>query len=601
MKRFLILLLLPLLLAGCSKPKQPTDSTPPTTQALPVEPGLYDPDSTIEKKTGGAVKCYPLEDDTYDILTLVGDDLLLQGRNNTRLTLLTGINLTPAVEKDIPFHPEHIQANSRGIAYLDSKNRTVIFLNTALREVSRLQMPEDLTGQVWLTPEWDALFYGTASGIRSMDLKTGISRLVMQQAQEQSVTGVFLDGSVIRCQIQTSDRLITRLLASNNGEILWEGDQLLDLFSAGENWFACVDRGTVQELLFGQGGQIRNFWPDDTSVSILPLPERNAVITCQEASWGCRVNYYDLITGKRTSSVRLSGIHDIQSVCQDISGNGIWLLAGDTGRSTDVILHWAIHASSTGDTADYTDTHYTRENPDTQGLQDVQETLQTWQNRYGVELLIGESAATLAEDRAESEYLVQAFAQHIPVIKKALSNFPADLLKTAAQRSPSGLIHIGLVRSIQPETAAMPVLQFWKDGEFYLVLAMNDRLEQSLYHGIYHLLETRILSASTAFYDWDKLNPADFSYDLSFDRYTQHQSSPYLKGTSRAFVDAFSMTYASEDRARIMEYACMPENEALFRSDSMQQKLKTLCRGIRETFSIESGTLIWEQYVKEEP
>ena len=62
----------------------------------------------------------------------------------------------------------------------------------------------------------------------------------------------------------------------------------------------------------------------------------------------------------------------------------------------------------------------------------------------------------------------------------------------------------------------------------------------------------------------------------------------------------YSMSFPKEDRARIMEYAMMPGNEAYFKSSTMQSKLKTVCKGIREAFGLKkyAEPLPWEQYLK---
>ena len=50
---------------------------------------------------------------------------------------------------------------------------------------------------------------------------------------------------------------------------------------------------------------------------------------------------------------------------------------------------------------------------------------------------------------------------------------------------------------------------------------------------------------------------------------------------------------------RIMEYAVMEGQEEVFSSNTMQKKLKTLCRGIRSAFGLSnvSEALLWEQYL----
>ena len=599
MKRFLIFLLLPLLLAGCSRPPV-TGTEPSTAPTVPEPSGLYDPESELEQSTGGAVQCYPLDDDTYSRILPLGSDLLLVSRDNTRLTLVTGANLVPVIEKEIPFHVQHIQTSPEGVAYWDEESRTVIFLSTTLREISRLQLPQELIGQSWLSPEWDSLYYCTESGLRRLDLSSGISQLVTaQESSSQSVTGVFLNGSAVRCTLTDSDgTTLTRMISTTNGEVLWEGTSLYELASAGNDWFARVDQGVVQELLFGIGDTIQNLWLEDTYNGLVPLPEQNAVLTYREAAWGNRVNYYDLSTGRRTASVRLKGIQQIRNICPDADGEGIWLLAQNASLGTDVICRWTPGDSPTGDLADYTQAHYTRDDPDTQGLQSLQAQLQALQDTHSISLLIGEAADAVPEGLSvETEYLVPAFQRYIPVLERLLAQFPEDFFAKAAQRTPSGLIHIALVRSFKGQVSDLPVLHFRQDGDIYLILQMDEDLQQNFYHSVSHMIETRLLSSCTALYDWDKLNPEGFSYDNDYQKNLDRDDAQYLQGADRGFIDTFSMSFAREDRARILEYACMPGNEELFQCRILQQKLQMLCAGIREAFFLDGSAYIWEQYL----
>ena len=58
------------------------------------------------------------------------------------------------------------------------------------------------------------------------------------------------------------------------------------------------------------------------------------------------------------------------------------------------------------------------------------------------------------------------------------------------------------------------------------------------------------------------------------------------------------MSFAKEDRARILEYAVLPDCGHYFRTETMQNKLRLICDGIRQAFGLEDAqTLIWEQYL----
>ena len=599
MKRLLIFALLALLLVGCSSP--PATATDPTVApTAPEPPGLYSPDSELEQSTGGAVRYFPLDDNTYSRIFPMGNDLLLLSRDNTRLTLVTGVNLVPAVEKEFRFHVRHLQVSEDGVAYWDEQNRSMVFLSTTLRETSRMQLPEDLIGTPWLTDDWKALYYCTAQGLYRLNLDSGISQLVTaQKSGTQTVAGIYLNGTVVHCQITELDgTTLTRMISTANGEILWDGTNLRQFYAAGQNWFARMDQGVLEELLFNQGNTTQNLWLEDDSSGTLPLPEQNAVLSYQEISQGIRIHYYDLSAGHRIASVRAKGIRNIHDYCADPSDNGIWLLAQNATLGTDVICYWAPQSSSITDTTDYTQPHYTRIDPDEQGLQALQEQLSAFQDSHSISILIGNAVSELPDGLSvKTEYLIPVYKKYLPLLKHLIRQFPEGFFEKAAQKTPDGSIHIGLVRSFDGQVSNMPALHFRKDGEIWIILALDEDLEQNFYHAVGHMIDTQLLSTSAALYDWDLLNPEGFSYDNDYIKNLDRDKTMYLEGSDRSFVNTFSMSFEREDRASILEYACMSGNEALFQSSTLQQKLQMLCAGIRDAFALDGNTYLWEQYL----
>ena len=100
MKRMLPFLLAAVLLVGCSAAPQPTvpATEDPTTAATettaPTPVGYYDPESTLEAATNGALQVYPLYRADATQIVPMGDCLLLfSGENATTLTLLAGSDL----------------------------------------------------------------------------------------------------------------------------------------------------------------------------------------------------------------------------------------------------------------------------------------------------------------------------------------------------------------------------------------------------------------------------------------------------------------------------------------------------------------------------
>ena len=155
-----------------------------------------------------------------------------------------------------------------------------------------------------------------------------------------------------------------------------------------------------------------------------------------------------------------------------------------------------------------------------------------------------------------------------------------------------------LVRKIsgRAEAGSLPSptgIQFLEDNRAFVAITTGKHAEQALYHELYHVMETHVLTKSAALDQWESLNPVDFSYG------DQNIPDVYLQGQTRAFADRYSTGAPKEDRGRIFENAILPSREGLFRSEYMQRKLSALCLGIREAYGLKKypEALPWEQYL----
>ena len=225
--------------------------------------------------------------------------------------------------------------------------------------------------------------------------------------------------------------------------------------------------------------------------------------------------------------------------------------------------------------------------------------------RFGVEILVWKDA--VAEQPwdydLEPEYLVSVIQRELKLLEQRLSYYPGNILPDTASHFTG--LRICLVRAITgtAESGSLDSatgLQFLIGTDAYVALAAGEYSDRALYHELFHVMETHILNESIAFDQWDALNPAGFSYDYDYRANAQRDAGVYLEGENRAFVDTYSMSFPKEDRARIMEYAMLSGNQELFRGQIMQEKLKTLCQGIREAYGLKksSETFLWEQYLR---
>ena len=199
--------------------------------------------------------------------------------------------------------------------------------------------------------------------------------------------------------------------------------------------------------------------------------------------------------------------------------------------------------------------------------------------------------------RFEAEYLAPILQKELRLLEQRLARYPDGLLQKTKEHF-TGLT-LCLVRQITGSSESGTLtsatgIQFFEEGEAYVVITTGMHSEQALYHELYHAMETHLLTESTALDRWDSLNPAGFVYGSNL-----QDSDIYLQGQSRAFVDRYSMLSQKEDRARVLENAMLPDNEEVFRSEYMQRKLNALCTGLREAYRLKKypEILPWEQYL----
>ena len=617
MKRILWLCLIALLLCGCTM--QQTEETvapiPETTVQILPEPtetvGIYESHSDLEIQTGGAVRYYlPQVADAYGMRIMNGDVLVFSGPENTTLTRYTGQQLYAVAEiaLDCRIDPEEtsFQISENGITYFNPETRELVFLDNELKEVRRLAMPSDLTGKPVLSSDRMLVFYCTADAVWVLDTTTGLNRLLKSVSYpRQSVEAVLAEDSVLRCSLTDVQGWEYQIFISTQ-----DGHQMAELqyeaeLATGDGYYYVKTRdGVLDVVLFGQDSQeTQALHPLDAFAQPWILAQSHGVVTASVSEGATGLDYYDLESGLRTASVALpGGIRPMYMESQSSSAV-VWLMAYDPMASGAVVLRWDRNASETGDETDYTGSHYTAEIPDEAGLAECAALAEAIGQKYGVRILLGRDATAEQpwDYSLEYEYQVPVIRRELAELEQVLSQFPEGFF-TKLHTQPN----ICIVRSIRGNAASGSLdnaggVQFWAGEKAYVVLAAGESLVQSFYHEMFHMIDSQVLSTTRTYYYWHNLNPAGCEYFQDYTSYLDADVSEYLQEENRVFIDAYSMSYPREDRARIMEYACMDGNAHYFQSEVMQSKLKTLCQGIREAFGLEKyeGSLLWEQYLSE--
>jgi len=615
MKHWLgLVLVLTLLLCGCTQaqePTTPTDLTQPSQEATdpPVPTQTQAP---TEPEIPG-LKRFTVTG--FYGMAYLGDRIVLarndQGTGELCLVEPETMEVVKTVRLSDGLVPawEEVRITDMGIGFYDQENRSMMFWNTELREMARVTFPEEVLGKAWLSPDWKKSFYCTAQGIYIMDMQTHIEVLLKENpGQEQQLTGVLAEGTILRYSIRLeSGEQQTYLVDAATGMRVEESVSLDALTTWKDTYYLPIEDGTVRRLIFGTQTAQQLLWPRVEDAKIYPVPSINGVVTeyaVSQEDGSTRYNweYYDLKSGQRTAEISTKNAR-LLALLPAFDGK-IWCLSGN--EIQEALYLWDTMLTPTEDDQVYVTPYFTADNPDRAGLAALKQELNELGKKYGITFLSWQDAvATNPWDYTfEGEYLTQVYRKYLPVLQRTLDAFPEDFFRKVTGNESKKLM-IALVRSIgdiadEQGLRKISGLQYWQEDTPGIALVLGEDLERSLYHQVGLLVDNQVLMRSKAFDEWNKRNPEGFAYDNDYIKNLSRHDTQYLESGKRYFIDTFSMSYAKEDRATILEYACAPGNEALFAEPVIQAKLKQICIGIREAYGLKKveATFLWEQYLK---
>ena len=604
MNKALLSLLLAMLLSGCAA-RDPASAEPFETAAAPaavqieapaVTGGLY-MDLISEEHV---LRKYALSEPILGFQA-VENNLLFFSDTGT-LTLLdsqTGRRIAD-YEAPIPLSPRNatVQVLNSGISYFSGAAGETVLLDKALREIRRIDVPEGLTGMPLLSRDGRSLFYCTASAIRVLDVDSGISRVLKEAAYPvQSVSGLLLNDTILQVSITESDGTWrTLFLSTENGQLKHSAEGNILPETSGTHYFL----SSSSVLLWGAAdGSAMVLDARHTDTGCWYLPGSNRAVTSGLTESGALLECYDLTTGSLQAELSLPCPLFPEYTAETAEG-AIWFLHSD--EDGQALFRWDPEQTAVSDENLYIHPYYTRSEPDYEGLATCTLYAQEIGRKYGIDILIYKDAAVAEpwDYKLEYEYQVSVLQRELEALDRHLARFPEPFLTDLRSKFTS--LKICIVRSAAgtPESGSpesVSGIQFLEDFDAYIVLCTEHNTEYALYHELSHLMETVVLTGSTAYDRWNNLNPEGFSYDSDYQ--SNQNISQWLRSGQEYFIDAYSMSYPKEDRARLFEYAMTSGHEELFRSPHLQNKLKQMCTGIREAFNLEHWTepLLWEQYL----
>ncbi len=612
MKRWMAGLLAMLMLYGCSVRQE----MPDTGSADPAQPisqtpelGLYVPDTELERQSTGAVRTYQLQDPDCFAVASMGSGILLFSKDagKTRLQYYTENNAPYTALLSCSVTAEQTWILSNGVAYYDESRNSVVFLDTILQEKSSVTMPKDMLGRPVLSPDGQKIFYCAADGIRTMEFRTGITRLLRQLSEENAkLQGVYFDGTVLLCRVGVEPNAAWLMLSADTGETLDTQKQMPRLVTSEQTWAArWVENGQVMLLCGEREGQAMHLKVQQSGEAAL-LPQLDGIVLYRMENDGIRLSFYDISEGTQVAAAELPGLSRLLSFAADPQRELIWFLAEQDGAVR--LFSWQWQKNLTQDQTDYREPYVSESEgePDSEALKQCAEQAQALGKKYGCRILIDQDAVQTEPEDAllEPENRVNRIRGGLQVLERAMARIPAEIWEQL-DSNPGDMLQIALVKSISNSRGVQQQnagIQFWNDGEACIAVTLGEELERQFYHQLFHVMDNRVLTGCVIYDEWDSMNPRGFAYDYSYTKNAERTDERYVQDDeNRAFISLFSMSYPREDRATIFENAMLPEGTDCFRSWRMQEKLSVLCRGIRRAFALEEDGRVfaWEQYLEQ--
>lgn len=244
------------------------------------------------------------------------------------------------------------------------------------------------------------------------------------------------------------------------------------------------------------------------------------------------------------------------------------------------------------------------------------EQAQQLENKYGLHIYMGDNANMNFQDYSvEANTDLATMGEALNTLKSTLAEYPDGFFNDLCGGSnPIRGLCIFLTGNMTATTAGSidDPAGFAVETDSIQIIAININclysMEQNLFHEISHAIDKKIVRETdwgdTPLFDddkWNSFNPAGFQYVNSYfdsngqpynlcgDVTNTASAEPYYLNNdieSVYFVDAYSKTFPTEDKARLMEYLMEDSyDEEFFHSSHIQQKLTYYFTAIRKAFN----------------
>lgn len=565
------LLPLLLLLSGCSM-KSADRVNPVQTLWIP---------ELLETAPGADSRCYRARDKKVLALFSMGKGIaaVYEEENNVCMVLCTGDDLTSSAAvqlEEVSFSDISMRKTHEGLLIVDRKKGQILLLDDNLRQKAHMLLPGDYDSGGYFSS--GLFYYSAADAIRVLDGSDGTNRLIKKMPCAGADISPDPTGSLAVTMICDGEPE-TQILAPHNGICLERIAGHLHLFGSG-----AVHTGLYSD----PGGELLVSWKEVQNPMAFLLPAGSRLLTFSpdgvralafEEETGT-VSLYNAWEGTLLCSCSVSG--RIISAALDAWGESTLLLSGSEGTT---LLRW-MPSLKTAEAQSLPGAPFCgMEGGNITAMDECREIARKLSQKTGVPI----TAVPSGRWALKPEYQPVRLKAALDNLSQCLQYFPEGFF--ASLPLDGFTIELVSARAAEPPDAGN---YFCRDEEGTAVgiVAGTGREGWALFHGLSHLLDTKVLNTCSAYDNWNQLNPKGFRYGIS------ENAAPEFRS---AFSTERAMASAAEDRAELFALSVMSGQGTPFQNAAMQRKLLRLCTGLRIALDMQGCPQIfrWEQYLYE--
>ena len=611
MKKFLMLLLALLMLAGCDQNVAPTEdpTTPPTSVDTPTEPTIsWVEELGMEWDAEGVLKEMPLtipDGFHYAAAMEFDGDLLLWSEDShlqqryLELCLVELDDGSVVAQRDIPVGGYvYPQCLGDRVYLCDDEGGTIRELDKELNETNAWSIdPVDQT--MYMSRKGTLYRFTEDNRLHCHDWATGEGTPLLEG--DPYVDWINDSGNILMIRYHlpvNGETAYCALDLMTEETVFAEVDGQIDtVYRRGSSWihekygdqyiyYLYNDDGTSCRITPEQGNLylLKEDWLLNTTMDTTVVALYNRDGTLKSA---CRVSERDY--GYMGNSLIWNEVH------------GGYFFIYRSFEESSRLLFWDVSK-----TIEHGNLPVTEIPQPSEVQRQLEARADELGRKYGVVILVGEQCETVFDEFTATQVTdLDRVSKALNVLDRALSAYPAPFLKQLRYGEVQS-IRIHLISDLLADGGG-------RTGDGYnaftqtnwdhalMVIDIDDSSEQTYFHEISHLIDRYLAwdaeQRENAVYSeekWSGLNPS------WFDGYTHDYSWERNLWGDGAFIDGYATISPTEDRARVMEYAMSAFNSYTFEKGTvLYKKLDYYARCIRDAFVTDgwADTPLWEQYL----